>query len=100
MARGRSTCTPPPTRRPGRGATRCARSRRRARGAPRGAGGGGGGARAWAAGAPLLFGGDVNLHGRPELPGMLRVGGNHVDHLYTDGRAAIRVEVLERGRLS
>ena len=28
------------------------------------------------------------------------VGGNHVDHLYTEGRPARAVEVLERGRLS
>ncbi len=48
----------------------------------------------------LLFGGDVNMRGRPELPGMTRVGGNHVDHLYTTGRPASRVEVLDRGRLS
>jgi endonuclease/exonuclease/phosphatase family metal-dependent hydrolase len=48
----------------------------------------------------LLFGGDVNLRGRPELPGLTRVGGNHVDHLYTTGRPAVKVEVLDRGRLS
>jgi endonuclease/exonuclease/phosphatase (EEP) superfamily protein YafD len=48
----------------------------------------------------LLFGGDVNLRGRPELPGLTRVGGNHVDHLYTTGRPAAKVEVLDRGRLS
>ena len=50
-------------------------------------------------GSPLLFGGDVNLR-RPALPGVVHVGGNHVDHLFTDGRRARRVEVLERGRLS
>ncbi len=54
----------------------------------------------WAAGAPLLFGGDVNLRGKPELPGLRRLGGNHVDHLYSEGRPALRVEVLDRGRLS
>jgi hypothetical protein len=57
-------------------------------------------ARDWADGAPLLFGGDVNLYGEPELPGMVRLGGNHVDHLYSEGRPAELVEVLERGRLS
>jgi len=57
-------------------------------------------AREWAGGAPLLFGGDVNLYGRPELPGLRYVGGNHVDHLYTEGRPALAAEVLERGRLS
>lgn len=48
----------------------------------------------------LLFGGDVNMRGKPELPGLTRVGGNHVDHLYTPGRPATKVEVLDRGRLS
>jgi endonuclease/exonuclease/phosphatase family metal-dependent hydrolase len=57
-------------------------------------------AREWAAGAPLLFGGDVNLK-RPAFDGLVRVAGNHVDHLFTDGRpAAGRGEVLERGALS
>jgi endonuclease/exonuclease/phosphatase family metal-dependent hydrolase len=55
-------------------------------------------ARTW--GPLLVFGGDINLRGRPELPGLTRVGGNHVDHLYTEGRPAHKVEVLERGRLS
>jgi endonuclease/exonuclease/phosphatase family metal-dependent hydrolase len=54
----------------------------------------------WADGAPLLFGGDVNIRGKPELPGLTRLGGNHVDHLYSSGPPALRVEVLERGRLS
>ncbi len=38
--------------------------------------------------APFLFGGDVNLHGKPELPGLIRLGGNHVDHLYSAERTA------------
>jgi endonuclease/exonuclease/phosphatase family metal-dependent hydrolase len=50
-------------------------------------------------GSPLLFGGDVNLRS-PSLPGVRHVGGNHVDHFFTDGRPARSVEVLERGRLS
>jgi endonuclease/exonuclease/phosphatase family metal-dependent hydrolase len=55
----------------------------------------------WAAGAPLIFGGDVNLRRPPELPGLVHLGGNHVDHLYSDGRpAAGRREVLDRGHLS
>ncbi len=41
-------------------------------------------ARGWASGAPLLFGGDVNLR-RPVLPGMTWLGGNHVDHLFSSG---------------
>jgi endonuclease/exonuclease/phosphatase family metal-dependent hydrolase len=45
-----------------------------------------------------VFGGDLNLRGRPELPGLRYAGGNHVDHLYAEG--ARKVEVLERGRLS
>jgi endonuclease/exonuclease/phosphatase family metal-dependent hydrolase len=54
----------------------------------------------WAGGAPLLFGGDVNIRGKPELSGLVRLGGNHVDHLYSSGPPARSVEVLERGRLS
>jgi endonuclease/exonuclease/phosphatase family metal-dependent hydrolase len=54
----------------------------------------------WADGAPLLFGGDVNLRGQPALPGLHRLGGNHVDHLYRSTTVPARVEVLERGRLS
>src|SRR4051812_16975535 len=50
-------------------------------------------------GSPLLFGGDLNLR-TPWLPGMTHVGGHHVDHFFTDGRPAQRVEVLDRGRLS
>ena len=58
-------------------------------------------ARGWAAGAPLIFGGDINLKRPPEFPGLVRVGGNHVDHLFTDGRSAAgRHEVIERGPLS
>jgi endonuclease/exonuclease/phosphatase family metal-dependent hydrolase len=53
----------------------------------------------WAPRPLLVFGGDVNLR-RVSLPGLLHVGGNHVDHLFTAGRPAVRVEVLERGRLS
>jgi len=46
----------------------------------------------------FIFGGDVNLRGRPEVAGMRWLGGNHVDHLY--GHADATYEVLERGRLS
>jgi endonuclease/exonuclease/phosphatase family metal-dependent hydrolase len=57
-------------------------------------------ARRWAAGAPLVFGGDVNLR-HPELPGLVHVAGNHVDHLFTDGRpAAGEGQVIDRGTLS
>jgi endonuclease/exonuclease/phosphatase family metal-dependent hydrolase len=58
-------------------------------------------AREWAAGAPLIFGGDINLKRPPAFPGLVHLGGNHVDHLFTDGRpAAERREVLDRGTLS
>jgi endonuclease/exonuclease/phosphatase family metal-dependent hydrolase len=58
-------------------------------------------AREWAGGAPLVFGGDVNLKKPPPFEGLIHVGGNHVDHLFTDGRAAAgRREVLDRGELS
>ena len=56
-------------------------------------------ARRWAAGAPLIFGGDINLKRPPELAGLVHLGGNHVDHLYSEGRPG-RHEVLDRGRLS
>jgi endonuclease/exonuclease/phosphatase family metal-dependent hydrolase len=58
-------------------------------------------ARGWAGDAPLLFGGDLNLHGRPALPGLVRLSSNHVDHLFSSGFGAPgRAEVLDRGRLS
>jgi endonuclease/exonuclease/phosphatase family metal-dependent hydrolase len=53
----------------------------------------------WAPRPVVVFGGDLNLR-RVELPGLVHVAGNHVDHLFTDGRAALSAEVLERGRLS
>ena len=56
-------------------------------------------ARTWAAGAPLIFGGDVNLKKPPAFAGLLHVGGNHVDHVFTDGRPG-RAQVLDRGTLS
>ena len=59
-------------------------------------------AREWAAGAPLVFGGDVNLKQPPPFPGLCTWRGNHVDHLFTDGRAAAgrQAQVLDRGVLS
>lgn len=38
----------------------------------------------WAAGAPLILGGDLNLI-RPEVPGLAHVAGHRVDHLYARG---------------
>lgn len=54
----------------------------------------------WAAGAPLVLGGDLNST-RPAMPGLRHVAGNHVDHVFTDGRPAVREpEVLDAGALS
>ena len=52
----------------------------------------------WAAGAPLVFGGDMNSTA-PAMPGLVRLGGHHVDHFFTDGRAG-EVEVLDAAPLS
>jgi endonuclease/exonuclease/phosphatase family metal-dependent hydrolase len=54
----------------------------------------------WAPAPLLLFGGDVNLRHPPELPGVVRVAGNHVDHLFTTGRPGRDAAVHERGPLS
>jgi endonuclease/exonuclease/phosphatase (EEP) superfamily protein YafD len=56
-------------------------------------------ARGWARGAPLIFGGVLNLK-HPAFTGLRHVAGNHVDHVFTDGRGAAGAEVLDRGRLS
>ncbi|MDP9293180.1 MAG: endonuclease/exonuclease/phosphatase family protein [Actinomycetota bacterium] len=57
-------------------------------------------ARTWAAGAPLVFGGDLNLT-RPAFLGLLHVAEHWVDHVFTQGpQAAGRGEVLDAGRLS
>ena len=54
----------------------------------------------WAAGAPLVFGGDLNST-RPAMPGLRHVAGDHVDHFFTEGRPATsEPEVLDAGRLS
>jgi endonuclease/exonuclease/phosphatase family metal-dependent hydrolase len=54
----------------------------------------------WAAGAPLVFGGDLNATD-PTLPGLTHVAGHHVDHVFTEGRpAATRGELLDAGALS
>ena len=42
----------------------------------------------WAGGAPLVLGGDLNLRGRPELPGLTRVAGHFVDHVFVAGLEA------------
>jgi endonuclease/exonuclease/phosphatase family metal-dependent hydrolase len=54
----------------------------------------------WAAGGPLVFGGDLNVK-RPDLPGVVHAAGNHVDHILCDRLTpAGRGEVLDRGTLS
>ncbi|HEY7075617.1 MAG TPA: endonuclease/exonuclease/phosphatase family protein [Solirubrobacteraceae bacterium] len=58
-------------------------------------------ARAWAGATPLVFGGDLNIHRAPPLPGLAHVAGNHVDHLYVAGLEPRGPgEVLARGALS
>jgi endonuclease/exonuclease/phosphatase family metal-dependent hydrolase len=54
----------------------------------------------WAGRAPLVLGGDLNVAGRPELPGLRYAGGNHVDHLYAAGLEPVTSEVLAHGPLS
>ena len=54
----------------------------------------------WSAGAPLVFGGDVNQR-RPEVRGLVHVAGHHVDHVFVRGlRRRAKAELLEHGRLS
>jgi endonuclease/exonuclease/phosphatase family metal-dependent hydrolase len=54
----------------------------------------------WAAGGPLVFGGDLNST-RPAMPGLRHIAGHHVDHFFTEGRpAASEPEVLDAGPLS
>jgi endonuclease/exonuclease/phosphatase family metal-dependent hydrolase len=57
-------------------------------------------ARAWSAGAPLVFGGDFNQR-HPAFAGLPEVAGHWVDHLFTHGLARVgKAEVLEAGTLS
>jgi endonuclease/exonuclease/phosphatase family metal-dependent hydrolase len=54
----------------------------------------------WAAGAPLVFGGDLNST-RPAMPGLRHVAGHHLDHVFTEGRPSVgEPEVLDAGPLS
>ena len=55
---------------------------------------------AWAAGAPVILGGDLNLRA-PELAGFAHLGGHSVDHVLARGvGAAGATERLARGSLS
>jgi endonuclease/exonuclease/phosphatase family metal-dependent hydrolase len=55
---------------------------------------------AWAAGEPVILGGDFNVR-RLSLDGFTYAGGHDVDHVFLSAvTAAGQVEVLDRGRLS
>jgi endonuclease/exonuclease/phosphatase family metal-dependent hydrolase len=54
----------------------------------------------WAAGEPLVIGGDFNVSA-PSIPGFASAGGHGVDHfLVSEWRVASEVSVLNAGRLS
>jgi endonuclease/exonuclease/phosphatase family metal-dependent hydrolase len=54
----------------------------------------------WAAGAPLVLGGDFNIHSLT-LPGLVHAGGSGPDHIFvTELQPAGQAAVLDRGRLS
>ena len=54
----------------------------------------------WAAGAPLVLGGDFNVRD-PAVPTLTHLGGHGIDHVLGRGLGAVRaVERPERGRLS
>jgi endonuclease/exonuclease/phosphatase family metal-dependent hydrolase len=54
----------------------------------------------WAAGAPLVLGGDFNIHSL-SLPGLVHAGGHSADHIFAAGLQPVDgAEVLDRGRLS
>lgn len=54
----------------------------------------------WAAGAPLVLGGDLNVR-RPAAAGLIHLGGRGVDHVLARGlRRTGPVKVPERGTLS
>jgi endonuclease/exonuclease/phosphatase (EEP) superfamily protein YafD len=55
----------------------------------------------WAAGAPLVLGGDLNLRGTPAPASFEHVAGHSVDHVLARGlRATGRARTLDRGTLS
>ena len=54
----------------------------------------------WARGAPLVLGGDFNIHSL-SLEGLVRAGGHNADHVFAAGLKQVgSAEVLDRGRLS
>jgi endonuclease/exonuclease/phosphatase family metal-dependent hydrolase len=55
----------------------------------------------WAAGAPTVLGGDLNLHGAPTAFGYAHLGGHYVDHVLGRGLTVVeRGRTLPRGTLS
>jgi endonuclease/exonuclease/phosphatase family metal-dependent hydrolase len=55
---------------------------------------------AWADGAPLVLGGDFNLHS-PSLAGLAHAGGQNADHVFvTELQVIGEANVLDRGHLS
>jgi endonuclease/exonuclease/phosphatase family metal-dependent hydrolase len=55
--------------------------------------------RAWAAAAPFVLGGDLNVR-RPPAAGLVHAGGHDVDHVLAHGYEPVRVQILDRGVLS
>jgi endonuclease/exonuclease/phosphatase (EEP) superfamily protein YafD len=54
----------------------------------------------WAAGAPVVLGGDFNLT-RPDVPGFTRAASHRVDHVFARGHVpAAPGETLDAGSLS
>jgi endonuclease/exonuclease/phosphatase family metal-dependent hydrolase len=53
----------------------------------------------WAAGAPVVLGGDFNIHAL-SLPGFVYAGGHDADHVFVVGLRPLGAEVLDHGRLS
>lgn len=54
----------------------------------------------WSAGAPLVLGGDFNIHSL-SLTGLVHAGGHDADHVFVAGIQPVGSgEVLDRGRLS
>ena len=55
----------------------------------------------WAAGAPTVLGGDLNLHGSPTAFGYAHLGGRYVDHVLGRGLAVVeRARAMPHGPLS
>jgi endonuclease/exonuclease/phosphatase family metal-dependent hydrolase len=53
----------------------------------------------WADGAPLIFGGDLNMR-KPTVSGLEHAAGHWVDHVYVRAMKPVSAEVLDAGTLS